>query len=107
MRGGALKARCNDNPTLVALNAVMSVLAPPEGDQGSYWKVGSTPMSEERKITQTVRYQVQDGRLVHCYLACGHLVTVHQEELKESPSPSTECWACEGEKRKKSPSNLL
>src|SRR5664280_2160381 len=40
LRGGALKARCNDNPTLVALNAVMSVLALPEGDQGSYRKVG-------------------------------------------------------------------
>jgi hypothetical protein len=37
---------------------------------------------------------------VHCYLACGHMITVHPEDLKESSSPSMiECWECEEESK--------
>jgi Zinc knuckle len=34
------------------------------------------------------------------YLACGHMITGHPEDLKESSSPSMiECWACEEESK--------
>jgi hypothetical protein len=30
--------------------------------------------------------------LAHCYLACGHMVTMHKEDLEESAAPSSiEC----------------
>jgi hypothetical protein len=35
---------------------------------------------------------------VHCYLSCEHVITVQQQDLKESsPHPLIECWACEAE----------
>jgi hypothetical protein len=45
---------------------------------------------------------VREGMFVaHCYLACGHMITMHKEDLEESVSPSSiECWACEEESNK-------
>ncbi len=55
-------------------------------------------MAFEKTIMQKVVRSVRDGILVHCYLACGHMLTMHQEDLKES-GHSIECWACEEEKK--------
>jgi hypothetical protein len=51
--------------------------------------------TEDRKVTQTVVRIVRDDTLVHCYLACGHMLTLHKGEVS-APS-SIECWACEAE----------
>ncbi len=40
----------------------------------------------ERKIMQAVVRTVRESILVHFYLACGHMVTMHKEDLKESSS---------------------
>jgi hypothetical protein len=55
-------------------------------------------MAAERKIMrQVVRTVRVSTFFVHCYLACGHMVTMH----KEDPAPSSiECWACEEESKK-------
>jgi hypothetical protein len=52
----------------------------------------------EGKFRQSVTRMVRDGTLVHCYLACGHMLTIHSSEVA-SPS-SMECWACEAERKK-------
>jgi hypothetical protein len=49
------------------------------------------------KIVQGVVRIVRDGTLVHCYLACGHMLTFHAQEVSAAPS-SMECWACEAER---------
>ena len=49
----------------------------------------------ESKFTRAVARIVRDGTLVHCYLACGHMLTMHKDEIS-APS-SMECWACEAE----------
>jgi hypothetical protein len=57
-------------------------------------------MAEEPKIMQRVVRTLRESVWVHCYLACGHMITVHPEDLKESSSPSmVECWACEEESK--------
>ena len=38
---------------------------------------------------------MREGNLLHCYLACGHMITL-QENPTEAAS-SIECWACEKE----------
>lgn len=57
-------------------------------------------MAAERKIMQQVVRTVQESPLVHCYLACGHMITLHQEIPVEKLAPSIECWACEEESKK-------
>src|ERR1035437_9089369 len=47
-----------------------------------------------QKIMQPIVRTVRDFSFVHCYLACGHMITMAKDDLKESP-PSIECWACE------------
>ncbi len=54
--------------------------------------------SNMRSLVRTV----WEGALVHCYLECGHLITLHKEELGETAT-SIECWACEAS-NKDSPS---
>jgi hypothetical protein len=49
----------------------------------------------EQQIMQPVVHTVQEAAFVHCYLKCGHMVTVHKVDLEELPSFSIECWACE------------
>ena len=53
----------------------------------------------EPKTTQPVLRIVREGAFVHCYLACGHMVTMHKEDLKEPSPPSIKCWACEEESK--------
>jgi hypothetical protein len=43
-------------------------------------------MAAEEKIMQPVVRTVRQGTIVHCYLKCGHLITVHSEEFKEAPA---------------------
>jgi hypothetical protein len=46
--------------------------------------------------------------LVHCYLACGHMITVHSEDINKSSSPSSfECWACKEESKKANEKGFL
>jgi len=61
----------------------------------------SNKRESEQKIMQPVVRTVRKSTWVHCYLACGHMITVHQEALNEPSSPSSiECWACEEESKK-------
>jgi hypothetical protein len=53
---------------------------------------------EDPKIMQRIVRTVQESIFVHCYLACGHLITVHKTDFKEPFPTSLECWACEEEK---------
>jgi hypothetical protein len=55
----------------------------------------------ERKVMQSVVRTVQESSFVHCYLTCGHVITMHKEDVKESPRPSIECWACKEETKRK------
>jgi hypothetical protein len=48
------------------------------------------------KIVQAVVRIVRDDAFVHCYLACGHMLTLPKGEVS-APS-SMECWACEAER---------
>jgi hypothetical protein len=54
-----------------------------------------------RKIMRSVVRTVQESSWVHCYLSCGHMITMHKEDLKESSRSSIECWACEEETKRK------
>ena len=54
---------------------------------------------------QPIVRTVREGMFVaHCYLACGHVITIPTEDLEESAPPfSIECWECEEESKKGSP----
>ncbi len=57
-------------------------------------------LAAEQKIMQPVVRTVRESTWVRCYLACGHMITVRQEDLKEPSSSSRiECWACEEERK--------
>jgi hypothetical protein len=52
-------------------------------------------LAAEQKIMQPIVRTVRDFSFVHCYLACGHMITtMAKDDLKGSP-PSIECWACQ------------
>lgn len=52
-------------------------------------------LAAEHKIMQQIVRTVRDSSFVHCYLACGHMITtMAKDDLKGSPA-SVECWACE------------
>jgi hypothetical protein len=55
-------------------------------------------MAAEEKIVRRLVRTVREGTLVHCYLECGHLITMHSQDLKNSPS-LIECWACEAARK--------
>lgn len=59
-------------------------------------------MAAKEKIMKLVLRMVEDATFVHCYLNCGHLITVDSKEFKTLPSHrSIECWACEAEAESK------
>jgi len=69
-------------------------------------KKSETPqkkLAAEQKFMQPVIRTVREGSLVHCYLACGHTITMHKEDLTESSLSSIECWACEEENKRALP----
>jgi hypothetical protein len=53
----------------------------------------------ERNVMRLVVRMVREEPFVHCYLACGHMLTIHSDELKEPFPSSIECWACEEQSR--------
>jgi hypothetical protein len=55
-----------------------------------------TNAAAEGKIIRAVERIERDNAFVHCYLACGHMLTLHESEVS-APS-SMECWACEAER---------
>jgi hypothetical protein len=59
--------------------------------------------AEQKNMQPIVRTVRVSSFFVHCYLACGHMVTMPQEYLKESSPTSSpasiECWACEEESK--------
>jgi len=61
-------------------------------------------LAAEQEIMQPVIRTVRETSFVHCYLACGHLITMHPRDLKESSSSSMQCWACEEESKRGFPS---
>jgi len=63
-------------------------------------------LAAEQEIMQPVVRRVRVSTFfVHCYLACGHMVTMREEDLKEKSSRSSiECWACEEANKKGRPS---
>jgi hypothetical protein len=56
-------------------------------------------MAAERKIMRRVVRTVRESPFVHFYLACGHMITLHEENPTEKPASSIECWACEEESK--------
>jgi len=56
-------------------------------------------MAAEQKIMRRVVRTVRESIWLHCYLACGHMITLHQENPTEKPPSSIECWACEEESK--------
>jgi hypothetical protein len=53
------------------------------------------------RFKQRIMRTVHQYPLVHCYLACGHMITVDSGDINKSPSPSAiECWACKEESKK-------
>jgi hypothetical protein len=61
-------------------------------------------MAAEQKIMRRVVRTVRESPFVHFYLACGHMITLHQENpTEEKPTSSIECWACEEESKQGSP----
>lgn len=62
-------------------------------------KTHQKELSSEQEFMQPVRHMVREGSFVHCYLACGHMITMHKEDLKESSLSSIKCWACAEESK--------
>jgi hypothetical protein len=57
-------------------------------------------MAAERRFMQRIMRTVYQYPLVHCYLACGHMITVDANDINKSPSPtSIECWSCKEESK--------
>jgi len=61
-------------------------------------------VAAEQEIMQPVVRTVREGALVHFYFACGHLITMHKEDLEESSPSSIQCWGCEEASKKGFPS---
>jgi hypothetical protein len=61
-------------------------------------------LAAKQKDVQPVLHTVRGGSFVHCYLACGHMITLRKGDLKEPSLSSMECWACEEENKERSPS---
>ena len=62
-------------------------------------------MAAEQEIMRRVVCTVRESIWLHCYLACGHMITLRREDLEKSLSPSPiECWACEEEAKSGLPS---
>jgi hypothetical protein len=59
--------------------------------------VEETKAAEEGKFRQAVLRIVRQGTLAHCYLACGHMLTMQEAELSAALT-SMECWAREAER---------
>ena len=57
-------------------------------------------LAAEQEFMQPVIRTVRESSFVHCYLACGHMITMHKEDLDESSPSSIKCWACEEESKK-------
>ena len=58
-------------------------------------------MTAEQEIMRRVVRMFRESPFVHFYLACRHMITLHQENpAEEKPDSSIECWACEEESRK-------
>ncbi len=57
-------------------------------------------MAAEPKIMQRVVRTVRESIWLHCYLACGHMLTLHEDNPAEKSVSSIECWACEEESKK-------
>jgi hypothetical protein len=49
------------------------------------------------RIMQLVVRTVREIPFVHFYLICGHMITMTNEDIKETSPISIECWACEEE----------
>ena len=60
-------------------------------------------LAAKQEILQPIIRTVRESSFVHCYLACGHVITMHKEDLKESSPSSIECWACAEESKKRLP----
>jgi hypothetical protein len=56
-------------------------------------------MAAEPKFMQRVVRTVRESPFVHFYLACGHMITLQQENPTEKPASSLECWACEEQRK--------
>jgi hypothetical protein len=52
------------------------------------------------KFVRAVERSVTEGTFIHCYLDCGHLITVLKKEFTNTLPPAIECWACEQEEQK-------
>ena len=48
-----------------------------------------------QKIMQPIVRTVRDFSFVHCYLACGHMITTTAKDDRKGSPASVECWACE------------
>jgi len=57
-------------------------------------------MAAKQKIMRRVVRTVGLSPFVHFYLACGHMITMREEDLEENSPSSIECWACEEENKK-------
>ena len=56
-------------------------------------------MAGEPKVMQLVVRAVRESVFVHLYLVCGHMITMTNEDIKETSPISIECWACKDEAR--------
>ena len=54
-------------------------------------------MGAKSKIMQLVVRTVRESVFVHFYLVCGHMITMTNDDIKETSPISIECWACEEE----------
>jgi hypothetical protein len=59
------------------------------------------------KIMQLVVRTVRESIFVHFYLVCGHMITMINEEIKETSPIVIECWACEEEETNKTTGYIM
>ncbi len=64
-------------------------------------------MAAKSKIMQLVVRTVRNSVFVHFYLVCGHMITMTNEDVKETLPISIECWACEEEEADKIRGNIV
>src|SRR5271167_4196868 len=75
------------------------VVPPKKSASDKKIKTHQKNLAAEQGFMQPVIRTVRENSFVHGYLACGHLITMHKEDLKESAPSLIKCWACEEENK--------
>ena len=78
------KAKLRDNRERIVVESPTESQRPEKTEQEA---------SKPQTMQAVVRVE-EDFNFVHFYLACGHLITVNKNDLRNKHPEQMECWAC-------------